>query len=63
MDNNLTHEQINNIKEELERLDIPFDNSVLKSVNPKEYISSIFSHISIPESISALTIKKKYNFV
>lgn len=48
MDNNLTQEQINNIREGLERAGIPFDLSTIKTVNSKEYISSIFSHITIP---------------
>lgn len=49
MDNNLTQEQINKIKEELEHAGIPFDTRVLNPANSNEYISSIFSHITIPE--------------
>ena len=49
MDNNLTQEQITNIKKELERIGIPFENGFLNLVNPKDHISFIFSHISISE--------------
>lgn len=49
MDNNLTQEQFDNLKRELEQAGIPFDGSFLNPVNSNEYISSIFSHITIPE--------------
>ena len=49
MDNNLTQEQFDNLKRELEQAGMPFDGSFLNPVNSNEYISSIFSHITIPE--------------
>lgn len=49
MDNDLTQEQIDSIKEELERVGIPFAPNGLNPINSKEYISSVFSHITIPE--------------
>lgn len=49
MYNNLTQEQFDNLKRELEQAGIPFDDSFLNPVNSNEYISYIFSHITIPE--------------
>lgn len=49
MDNNVTQDQFDNLKRELEQAGIPFDSRFLNPVNSKEYISSIFSHITIPE--------------
>ena len=42
MDNNLTQEQITNIKKELERIGIPCENGFLNPVNPKDHISFMF---------------------
>lgn len=49
MDNNVTQEQFDNLKRELEQAGIHFYGSFLTPVNSNEYISYIFSHITIPE--------------
>lgn len=62
MDNNLTQEQINDIREEFERAGIPFDPRVIKTLNSKDYISSLFSHITIPEIEEKISNFQKTDF-